>query len=140
MSTGGGTINPGDIKEYSYAIIFTPDVPHPCPALGSLAFAADIIENFDCIVNSVEPNFAEEIDLQISPNPVQKDFTVSLKGENKNLKDIEIINLSGNILQKRKDVNAPSFSFNTENLPAGIYFVKVRTQEGKVGVQKLVVQ
>ena len=141
MSTGGNTLNPGDIKEYSYAVIFVPDVPHPCPSLDMLGAAADVIENFDCIVSSVsEPNFAEEIGLQIIPNPTSQRFTISIDAENTLLKSAEIIDLAGNVLQRENKVNARNLAFNIENLAAGMYFVKVTTNEGKIAVRKLIVQ
>ena len=141
MSTGGNTLNPGDVKEYSYAVIFTPDVPHPCPSLDILGAAADVIENFDCTVSSVlQLNFAEEIGLKLSPNPASQQFTVSVDAENVLLNNAEIIDLGGNVLQQKHKVNARNLAFDIENLATGMYFVKVTTDEGKVAVRKLVVQ
>ena len=141
MSTGGGVLNPGDVKDYSYAVIFVPDVPHPCPSLDMINAAADVIENFDCLVSSVsESNFAEEIGLQLTPNPTSQKFTIAIDAENILLENVEIIDLSGNVLQLNNKVNTSNLAFNIEDFTAGMYFVKVTTDEGKVAVRKLVVQ
>lgn len=141
MSTGGNTLNPGDVKEYSYAVIFVPDVPHPCPSLDMLGAAADLIENFDFMISSVsETNFAEEIGLQVVPNPANQRFTISIDAENILLNNAEVIDLSGNVLQRKDKTDARNLAFNIENLSAGMYFVKVTTDEGKVAVRKLIVQ
>jgi phosphoribosyl-AMP cyclohydrolase len=71
----------------------------------------------------------------VYPNPVQHLVNLSMKFVNTSSKvDIQILNLSGNQLQSRtlNQVNEATTSFDTKNLPAGFYIIKVTTEEGTI--------
>jgi len=65
------------------------------------------------------------MELKVFPNPVtEKKFTVELS--NLNLREIHILNIAGKQVYEKKVLsNINRFEVNVEDLPDGIYFLKV---------------
>ena len=72
----------------------------------------------DC--SGVEEN--EIVDLQIYPNPVSNTLHITSSEE---ISEIEIVNMMGQVVLQM-DVNGESAVCDVENLPSGVYVVKVR--------------
>ncbi len=47
MTYDGGTLNPGEINEFTFAVTAKMDVPHPCPDVSGLVDDMDAIADFD---------------------------------------------------------------------------------------------
>ena len=73
----------------------------------------------DC--SGVEEN--EIVDLQIYPNPVSNILNITSSEE---ISSVEIVNTLGQVVLQM-DVNGESAVCDVENLPSGVYVVKVRT-------------
>jgi len=55
------------------------------------------------------------------------------------MEKITVYNATGQVMMEVSDVNATSFSINTEKLSAGLYFISVQTKDGVVN-EKFVVK
>lgn len=137
MSSGGTPLHPGDIRELSYAVIFVPDVPHPCPDMSELYEACEIVENFDGIASDVF-DVKNEVKLQIEPNPISSNFRIST--QNVNIESVEVISISGERVHYQETLPQQNISIRLNEVVKGFYIVKVRTVNGKYGISKLVVQ
>lgn len=82
----------------------------------------------DCSV--VEEN--EIADLQIYPNPVSNTLHITSSEE---ISEIEIVNMMGQVVLQM-DVDGESAVCDVENLPSGVYVVKVRLSNGEAVVQR----
>ena len=71
----------------------------------------------------------------IYPNPAEGSFTINLKAF-QNIESIQIIDIRG---AEVKMPELKSSKLRIENLQAGIYFVKVNSQEGNF-MEKIVVK
>jgi len=141
MSSGGTPLKPGDIRELSYAVIFVPDVPHPCPDLTDICAAADIVQEFEGITSSISLiEESNELNILVSPNPSTVQFTISTVLNTSLISKIEIRDIAGKLLRKENNIKSNSYTFNRNDLPAGIYFVKVINGAGRIGVEKIVFQ
>ena len=90
----------------------------------------------ECVVtvsdNTGIDNHASDSGISIYPNPVKEELKI--KSEKLKIKNVEIVNLSGKVL------NSQSFtgkSVNVSALPQGVYFVKLETDNGIV-IQKFI--
>ncbi len=77
-------------------------------------------------------------DIIIFPNPIKKSTEISFKGiDVDNIKNIEFFDISGNLKLKVKPQKS---NINIEILPAGVYFVKFTTNEGRLIQKKIIIQ
>lgn len=80
-----------------------------------------------------------ETDFSLFPNPAAN--SVNLFSNQKKDSEFSIINTLG---QTMKEISLPAGSrretFSLENIPSGIYFCVLRTEDGKIAQQKLVVE
>jgi uncharacterized delta-60 repeat protein len=73
----------------------------------------------------------------ISPNPTKHNIFINLEDNKEYLDEVIIMDLNGqNILQRK--VNENQISLNLDFLPSGLYFLKIKTKEGKEGIKKFV--
>jgi len=77
----------------------------------------------------------EQLDFKMFPNPASDLVSIQI---NVPSADIEIINSLGQI-KRTFYVHAEQTSFNLEDLPRGIYFMRVRTNRGEI-VKKLILE
>ncbi len=104
----------------------------------------------DTIVNYMSPRLVdvviagiEENDDQIAqntfifPNPAASGVTIRVNGYKMN--SVEIFNLNGALVAEEQNLNSGRMEMNVEDLPAGLYLVKVRTDQGFT-TQKLTVK
>ena len=74
----------------------------------------------------------EFADLQIYPNPVNNTLHITLSEE---ISEIEIVNMMGQVVLQM-DVHGESAVCDVENLPSGVYVVKVCLSKGVAVVQR----
>jgi photosystem II stability/assembly factor-like uncharacterized protein len=84
-------------------------------------------------------NEALNASIRIFPNPSKGQFAIELQGFKAKIEGLRIYDQQGKLLQDIVNVNEFQNINTTGNLPAGIYFVHVRTNEG-LGVKKLLIQ
>lgn len=64
----------------------------------------------------------------IYPNPTSADITIRVDGFKMNA--VEIYNLNGALVADRRNLNSGRLVMNVEGLSAGLYLVRVATDEG----------
>jgi len=92
-------------------------------------------------VNTNEPALADS-KLQLFPNPVDRELTVSLALENRNEEVIiDLLDINGRLVERRQldHVQRDQVRFQTSNLANGTYLLRTRTAEG-VRTERFVVQ
>lgn len=77
--------------------------------------------------------------LKIYPNPCSTGL-VTLEMEDHEIAEIKVINIAGKeMLQRKTDFAVNKYQLKLNNIPKGIYFLRVRTTENKVVAKKLIV-
>ena len=77
--------------------------------------------------------------LKIYPNPCSTG-QVTLEMDDHLIAEIRVINITGKeILQKKTDFGVNKYQLKLNNVPKGIYFLRVKTTENKVVAKKLIV-
>ncbi|MFI5201179.1 MAG: T9SS type A sorting domain-containing protein, partial [Candidatus Kapaibacterium sp.] len=81
------------------------------------------------VAAGVSPNAAEANSLRINPNPCDRSAAISLSGGD--IEDITVRNILGECVLESRMGTSGIFNLNTSELPAGIYFVEVRSRHGR---------
>lgn len=77
--------------------------------------------------------------LKIYPNPCSTGL-VTLEMEDQEVAEIKVINITGKeILQEKTNFGVNKYQLKLNDVPKGIYFLRVRTTENNVVAKKLVV-
>lgn len=80
--------------------------------------------------------------VSISPNPTSKDFTLSIEGSHLGSYQVALFNNLGQLVEEQKQLKSGTLSkfyFKVVELPAGTYFIKIKSDEGQLA-RKLVVE
>lgn len=104
-----------------------------CPYSNSLS-------ELPAVATSVKDiNPALNASIQLVPNPSRGQFAIQLKDFKAKVEGVRIYDQQGKMLQDIINANELQNINTAGQLPAGVYFVHVRTNEG-LGVKKLIVQ
>jgi hypothetical protein len=88
--------------------------------------------------STIAPEFA---DLHIYPNPVQDKFMVELPATQLQKVTCTLQNLNGVVLlEKTRATGTQAVVMEVQDLPAGIYFLKLLHENGAQMTQKIVLQ
>lgn len=73
---------------------------------------------------------AESVGLEMFPNPVNTEFTIST--EDANIEKVYIFNVDGRLVQGRAQLNGNQINVNRNNLASGLYIVQITTDKGVI--------
>ena len=91
-----------------------------------------------CSTVSTKNLSTTQVGMSAIPNPTDGDFTLKTN-EQFTMQSIELVDLAGRSCASFQSVNANQFTVNRNGLAPGVYFARVRFNEGMV-VQKIVLQ
>ena len=80
----------------------------------------------DCSSVSVKENTLSSI-VKIHPNPFKDIFYIEAESE---ILELTIVDINGKILMSQNNFQSAKVSLDKALLPAGIYFLKLRTRKG----------
>lgn len=112
--------------------------------------ASYLISYFDKMFDTLPYDFTgneqvdasrEELDFHIYPNPVQDRFFVQTHGETGS-GSLQIIGSDGGLLRTgifRDGIELNGMEFRVEDLPSGLYFVRIQTRN-KNGIRKIMIR
>lgn len=78
--------------------------------------------------------------LQLFPNPTAATFQVRLSNDVTAIRDIDVLDMAGRVVISRKDLRVQQYTLDRGNLPAGMYFVRVRATNDAVATRKLMIE
>jgi hypothetical protein len=81
-------------------------------------------------------DFENELSFSIFPNPTEGNLTINLEND---VNSIQVIDVTGKIIISEKNISKGYKSMNLTSLNAGVYFIKV-TSENDTKVQRLIKQ
>lgn len=86
------------------------------------------------LISVAEKNL--EMDFNVYPNPFENELII--ENNNSQNVDYQIFNLQNQFIQSGKIENYQSVKIKTDNLSAGIYILKFRTEKGEYSFRKIV--
>lgn len=85
------------------------------------------------------PEAAAGNDVSLFPNPADEEVAIRFRNPASGNIDVRVLSLQGQMLQQRRFAGGGELiRLSTDNLPAGIYFVQVQTEQGSF-VKRLIV-
>jgi len=105
-------------------------------------FAFDDFRIYGTQISAIEENNLKPLDINIYPNPVNRNFNIQIQGKNESQNmTLKITNAIGKvILTKQINVSKNGFTkeIDTAGLAKGLYFVRLTTKD-KTIIRKLVI-
>ncbi len=104
--------------------------------LGNISDLANLLETGKAqqLARSSE---AVAIDFGISPNPSNGQFTVLYTDEQDPTSKLSVMDQNGRQISSLSLSNHNSQQVTLRDLPAGLYWIQLKTQSGKVGVKQI---
>lgn len=99
--------------------------------------AADITETCAFTVSTFEPASTSQI--QVFPNPASDQTIVSLPQEGRSF-NISVTSITGAVVSQTSQYTGSTYAINVQSLDHGIYFVSVQDEQGRLAVEKIIVQ
>ncbi len=85
------------------------------------------------IGNELSKEFFELDNLKFYPNPVEEDLQIDFNETSKNIANISVYNLSGQLLNKYDNLNNQlTITIPFINVPQGLYIVNITFNNGEV--------
>ena len=104
--------------------------------LGNILSLAALLDA-DEVEDLVQTTEAVSVDFSISPNPNAGVFTLQYAGEADAPALLSVIDQSGRQVAERRLSGAGSQRVDVRELPTGLYWVQLKTQNGKIGVKQI---
>lgn len=143
MGFGPMTLQPGEIREMAFAVLFKENVPHPCPDFTEIIAEADTVAQFfmdKCdeilIVNSVrEAEIAAGV--KVFPNPAGQEAIFQTTESGSLLESLFVTTLDGKVVFQADGLQTDRYAWQRDNLPDGLYAYRLVLANGKVASGKL---
>ena len=131
-----GLVNPGQVLELNTAWAVHNNVPQPCN-LGNAMDEVDIIRahhnnNYVGLCSAVSSNTSilPADNIQLFPNPTNSDAT--LRYGSIQVNELRIYDATGKLLQSLKNLGNGETVLKTNQLPTGMYSLRLFTDEGSI--------
>lgn len=141
ISFGPFDLQPGDVGELAFAVVWIPSQHHPCPDVTGLVAAANEVKDFyesQGDVTSVQ-ELPDDRFLSISPNPLTGEAVISVTSPSRLIQEAELYSPAGQLVRQFPNVSSGQMIIKRDNLAAGIYLFRARLDDGKVASGKLVI-
>jgi len=93
----------------------------------------------DAITTSIT-DFLNPIQLKVFPNPMTVGGKISWQEETvSEFYEIDLIDITGGIRRSYSKIRKGTFYFERKDLQAGIYFLSIRNESGRMGTHKIII-
>jgi glucose/arabinose dehydrogenase len=84
------------------------------------------------------PDFNKQASITVLPNPARDSISLSLNKDR--IAEISIVDIKGSVLFSEKNLSVAEKKISVSGWMSGIYFVKIRSENGQSFIKKLIVQ
>jgi len=129
---------------YSYGLVYERSGDHlqnVAELLNNCSFYQEAFDSdFEAYYEVSEYNLTEEtINLTTFPNPLVSESTLNFANPNNENLTMQIVDISGNVVQTITNITSQSVELNRSVLKNGIYFIELRNQKVLVAKGKVIV-
>ena len=129
---------------YSYGLVYERSgdrLQNVAELLNNCFFYQEAFDSdFEAYYEASEYNLTEEtINLTTFPNPLVSESTLNFANPNNENLTMQIVDISGNVVEIIKDITSQSVELNRSQLKNGIYFIELRNQQVLVAKGKVIV-
>ena len=90
-----------------------------------LGVAMDLFET----VTVSNKKFVNDANISVYPNPADNRLYIDYKGGSKMIREVSLMDYTGRIISNYTNINRPQFDLRRENLPTGMYLVKIKVDD-----------
>jgi hypothetical protein len=142
MSFGPFDLQPGDIGELAFAVIWLPSQAHPCPDITPMVDAANVIKTFyeekeeEILVTAKEQIRSSSV--AVTPNPLTGEAVLAVNTPGLTLQSVQLFTTNGQMVREYAKLNSPQLTFSRNGLADGLYFYRALLSDGKIASGKVV--
>ncbi len=143
MGMGGMRMDPSSVNEFSFAVIFVEDVPHPCPDISVLEDAADVVEDFyedNNPMTNTEEVVRNDGQVRMLPNPMTSSGQLVFPELGNQVESVSLYSINGQLLRQYAQIDHGQLTVDRGDLPTGLVIYKLTTKQAKVYTGKFLVQ
>jgi hypothetical protein len=90
---------------------------------------------------STENQIAEKMEMTVSPNPMSSQTVISFYGEKtEGAMNLYLYDMTGRLLRQQQTLSNSSFVLNREQLPAGMYLIRIENSSKRFASSKLIIE
>lgn len=112
------------------------------PSQAYRTWLAKVVNSDSAVVSSIT-NTPAFVNAVVYPNPAAEKFNLQIEVPKDNYMYFTLLDANGrlvrNLLEGHFKTGTANFSFNTQYLPAGIYFLHIKDKNNLLGTQRLVI-
>ena len=112
----------------TYTVVGTNSVN--CSNNASITQSVSICTSLNSLLNN-------DLNYSLYPNPTSGIINIDIETKNNGLFKIELLNAIGKVIMTETS-ESNRFTFNLQNYPAGIYFVKLIEQDRVIALEKII--
>ncbi len=140
LSSGPFQLQPGATNGMSFAVLFVPDVPYPCPSVTHLQEACQAAENvYDQMVPTKEIH-SPHLTVNAIPNPFTDQAQLFFPDLRDQVDQVQLFSVDGRLVRQYLSVPGNSLTIDRGGLCDGMYFYKVITRGQRFVSGKLVLK
>ena len=141
-SIGPLKLDPGAIISFCFAMLWVPNVEHPCPDVSPLIEAGNTVEEFCSAITttSIAERNLPASSIRQYPSPMSQSARIELVDERLQIQDFQLFDAMGREMKPELSFQSNALEIKRSNLAPGLYFYRLRTHSGKLASGKLVIQ
>lgn len=141
---GGITLEPGERNSMTVAIVWDDNNTEACPDINEFVYHVNEVENahnqkINETALGIEIDFFQN-SIKVFPNPMSTSATLQWNGEIENPNYVEIVDLSGKTILRKKITNQNQCIINRSSTKAGLYFYKLMNDTKLLATGKMIVE
>ena len=149
MNFGPATLQPGNIRNFAFAVLWNENQVYPCPNFDDIVAEGDLVQTFyddkcqELLEGGEINNFnalAPAFDFQIVPNPMQTSTLISLDDALAPLYQVQLFSIDGTLAKEWNNLQIKQLEINRSELSSGLYLIKLQLADGQQAVRKLVIK
>ena len=141
MSFGPVDFELNDKIELSIAVLWVPDVPHPCPDITPLIEAGQLAQAwYNQGTTSTTSSVSDHFNIKVQPNPMTNRTRLVLIEGGQQINSFRLYDSKGKIVRQMNRIKNSMLVLERTGLSSGIYFYQVTTNSGSLQTGKIIVQ
>ena len=140
LNIGPTRFLPGDVIRLNFAIVWVPDIWHPCPDITPLIAAGIAAETQFAQLPTSTTTPAYDLGLKSYPNPMKEWCRLELIDSSSSISTFQLYSSKGALVQQQNNVQSNRLDLYRNNLPAGIYYFLMESDSGERWSGKLILQ
>jgi hypothetical protein len=140
INSGPFRLAPGESTSICYAVMSYFGAELPCPDVTPLIEMGNAIEAFCESLTSTDEVVADNPAIHFYPNPMGTEGKLVLGDQRHFIQHATLHSVDGRLVKSFGQLHTNELDIRRDGLPAGMYFYKIRTSDGRLSTGRLVMK